>query len=67
MNFSLRKWKLPAPLEDVADTRAVFYSFQGGEIHRLCLTSKEATMCLFGMEIRIILELVFKDTGTKGT
>lgn len=28
-SFSLRKWKLPAPLKDVAYTRAVFCNFQG--------------------------------------
>lgn len=31
----------------------------------LCLTSRDATMCLFGMEKTIILESVFKDTKTK--
>lgn len=63
MNFSLRT--PGAPLKDVTDTSAVFCNFQSREIHSLCLTSKEATMCLLGMEIRIIFESVFKDTRTK--
>lgn len=44
-----------APLKDVANTRAVFPNFQGRKIHDLCLTSKEATVCLSGMEIGMIL------------